>query len=106
MIRRPPRSTRTDTLFPDTTLFRSYANGPLSPGRVAASAGAADFDPAEVCLGRVDLLERANAPILCGAGNACHADAKAAPSGDCDPETAGSDRNPEDRKSTRLNSSH
>src|SRR3546814_10020955 len=27
MIRRPPRSTRTDTLFPDTTLFRSYAKG-------------------------------------------------------------------------------
>src|SRR3546814_13732594 len=27
MIRRPPRSTRTDTLFPYTTLFRS-----LSPG--------------------------------------------------------------------------
>src|SRR3546814_13465410 len=27
MIRRPPRSTRTDTLFPYTTLFRSiYAN--------------------------------------------------------------------------------
>src|SRR3546814_18921020 len=25
MIRRPPRSTRTDTLFPDTTLFRSLA---------------------------------------------------------------------------------
>src|SRR3546814_2290057 len=29
MIRRPPRSTRTDTLFPYTTLFRS-------PGRVLA----------------------------------------------------------------------
>src|SRR3546814_1329165 len=30
MIRRPPRSTRTDTLFPYTTLFRSplYANEP------------------------------------------------------------------------------
>src|SRR3546814_6566514 len=28
MIRRPPRSTRTDTLFPYTTLFRSV--GPLS----------------------------------------------------------------------------
>src|SRR3546814_19006212 len=28
MIRRPPRSTRTDTLFPYTTLFRSaYSNG-------------------------------------------------------------------------------
>src|SRR3546814_18341884 len=26
MIRRPPRSTRTDTLFPYTTLFRSIAN--------------------------------------------------------------------------------
>src|SRR3546814_7076688 len=28
MIRRPPRSTRTDTLFPYTTLFRSYARLP------------------------------------------------------------------------------
>src|SRR3546814_11259490 len=26
MIRRPPRSTRTDTLFPYTTLFRSHAH--------------------------------------------------------------------------------
>src|SRR3546814_2901708 len=26
MIRRPPRSTRTDTLFPYTTLFRSLGN--------------------------------------------------------------------------------
>src|SRR3546814_10583091 len=26
MIRRPPISTRTDTLFPDTTLFRSTAS--------------------------------------------------------------------------------
>src|SRR3546814_2393463 len=25
MIRRPPRTTRTDTLFPYTTLFRSYS---------------------------------------------------------------------------------
>src|SRR3546814_8392784 len=27
MIRRPPRSKRTDTLFPDTTLFRSEIKG-------------------------------------------------------------------------------
>src|SRR3546814_17629494 len=27
MIRRPPRSTRTDTLFPYTTLFRSEGDG-------------------------------------------------------------------------------
>src|SRR3546814_7281828 len=31
MIRRPPRSTRTDTLFPYTTLFRSA--GGLRPGQ-------------------------------------------------------------------------
>src|SRR3546814_7013050 len=30
MIRRPPRSTRTDTLFPYTTLFRSPAIGELA----------------------------------------------------------------------------
>src|SRR3546814_3759859 len=35
MIRRPPRSTRTDTLFPYTTLFRSARNLrlPLLPRR-------------------------------------------------------------------------
>src|SRR3546814_9306199 len=30
MIRRPPRSTRTDTLFPYTTLFRSAEASPLT----------------------------------------------------------------------------
>src|SRR3546814_20292136 len=30
MIRRPPRSTRTDTLFPYTPLFRSFLKGCLS----------------------------------------------------------------------------
>src|SRR3546814_14775194 len=30
MIRRPPRSTRTDTLFPYTTLFRSFVTRPLT----------------------------------------------------------------------------
>src|SRR3546814_13863477 len=34
MIRRPPRSTRTDTLFPYTTLFRSVPKGFLSPENV------------------------------------------------------------------------
>src|SRR3546814_7941885 len=38
MIRRPPRSTRTDTLFPYTTLFRSQI--------IAFESGAADtIDP-------------------------------------------------------------
>src|SRR3546814_14706690 len=40
MIRRPPRSTRTDTLFPYTTLFRSRASG----------AGDADVIPASEAL--------------------------------------------------------
>src|SRR3546814_15095139 len=31
MIRRPPRSTRTDTLFPYTTLFRSLVTRKMSP---------------------------------------------------------------------------
>src|SRR3546814_20199233 len=45
MLRRPPRSTRTDTLFPYTTLFRSLAAGALPPalqqafGALASSLG-------------------------------------------------------------------
>src|SRR3546814_1380372 len=57
MIRRPPRSTRTDTLFPYTTLFRSvlHLENPGNcldrrPGgrgnRVAAGQGHLDFPPA------------------------------------------------------------
>src|SRR3546814_12345998 len=38
MIRRPPRSTRTDTLFPYTTLFRSFVqwSGIFVPAQVPA----------------------------------------------------------------------
>src|SRR3546814_5456091 len=38
MIRRPPRSTRTDTLFPYTTLFRSYSIGSALGPMTAAVA--------------------------------------------------------------------
>src|SRR3546814_9562713 len=34
MIRRPPRSTRTDTLFPYTTLFRSLHEFEVAQGKV------------------------------------------------------------------------
>src|SRR3546814_4625446 len=34
MIRRPPRSTRTDTLFPYTTLFRSPHSRRVAAGRL------------------------------------------------------------------------
>src|SRR3546814_19886376 len=39
MIRRPPRSTRTDTLFPYTTLFRSQRRA-ARPARENAGGGA------------------------------------------------------------------
>src|SRR3546814_3283776 len=42
MIRRPPRSTRTDTLFPYTTLFRSAV-----PGSIAGMVGASGRDDME-----------------------------------------------------------
>src|SRR3546814_13460575 len=46
MIRRPPRSTRTDTLFPYTTLFRSAYHssviGPTWPNRLYYLTGMID----------------------------------------------------------------
>src|SRR3546814_19907852 len=98
MRRRPPRSTRTDTLFPYTTLFRSVGlclptSGVLaqtqqpaptppsagSPGSVQASSSYTDgelqqFASAAIAIQR---LENDSAAALA-----------------------------EDRKSTRLNSSH
>src|SRR6056297_1104054 len=41
MIPRPPRSTRTDTLFPDTTLFRSVAEEKTTKSASAISFWAA-----------------------------------------------------------------
>src|SRR3546814_5393263 len=41
MIRRPPRSTRTDTLFPYTTLFRSPENNYRTPETLGADRLAA-----------------------------------------------------------------
>src|SRR3546814_5773164 len=49
MRRRPPRSTRTDTLFPYTTLVRSYPDRELAinPGQVYGSlSGITAKDPA------------------------------------------------------------
>src|SRR3546814_12439435 len=45
MKRRPPRSTRTDTLFPYTTLFRSASTLLMGPDqRVAPVAGSVDIN--------------------------------------------------------------
>src|SRR3546814_1545461 len=52
MIRRPPRSTRTDTLFPYTTLFRSY-RGSVTSTKLKVSAidvfSAGDFSGGDGC---------------------------------------------------------
>src|SRR3546814_4248416 len=47
MIRRPPRSTRTDTLFPYTTLFRSLVLGERRRrrGRIGPPRGEGDGRP-------------------------------------------------------------
>src|SRR3546814_7236128 len=50
MIRRPPRSTRTDTLFPYTTLFRS-----LGPGLELLLADHLDHDRHEGVAGAAEL---------------------------------------------------
>src|SRR3546814_6014773 len=58
MIRRPPRSTRTDTLFPYTTLFRSVGDHggaqvdrPHHSGAQPVAAGVAAFTPAAAASG-------------------------------------------------------
>src|SRR3546814_20765327 len=51
MIRRPPRSTRTDTLFPYTTLFRSFA-----PHHKMIVRCASEAHVASVYYGLVDAL--------------------------------------------------
>src|SRR3546814_7536851 len=68
MIRRPPRSTRTDTLFPYTTLFRSRAVAlEGDPVRVVALAqldrahggGVAEIDAERECTLAEEVLEAA-----------------------------------------------
>src|SRR3546814_17068841 len=71
MIRRPPRSTRTDTLFPYTTLFRSEEIG----GRDAVRA-AGDF--AAVAVGDARSRLRDDDAAAGAVFGAAHAGAKAA----------------------------
>src|SRR3546814_13817942 len=62
MIRRPPRSTRTDTLFPYTTLFRAVRR--CSPGRGCSNTSSS-------CDGRlVDRRSDAGVPPIDGIGGA------------------------------------
>src|SRR3546814_4026189 len=65
MIRGPPRSTRTDTLFPYTTLFRSYVldRDHLAQHRmlvVLRVVRGGDLDPGELLAGRAELVHVAH----------------------------------------------
>src|SRR3546814_14484976 len=128
MIRRPPRSTRTDTLFPYTTLFRSAILDRASASLPARSRtgligrnGAGKSTLMKAMIGQIEADEGGiemprrtrlgyiaqDAPsgtatpfetVL--AADAERADLLAASENEADPERLG------DRKSTRLNSSH
>src|SRR3546814_14580371 len=84
IIRRPPRSTRTDTLFPYTTLFRSSSDDeiPLVSDPVRKAPKSAS--------------KPKPAPETSSARQPAKANVRYRPGGQ---QTA-------DRKSTRLNSSH
>src|SRR3546814_20318301 len=67
MIRRPPRSTRTDTLFPYTTLFRSLLHAfgmePLDPLRRFGHGKAQSRRDGELGQGKLALVDEQVAQI-------------------------------------------
>src|SRR3546814_2002425 len=113
MIRRPPRSTRTDTLFPYTTRFRSQRveqviDVELEEGLVIETqelqihAGIEVDQPIGIGLGPIDLVatedDRQVGVIEVASAGALGRDTQF-------DRTQRAARRP-DRKSTRLNSSH
>src|SRR3546814_6118325 len=68
MILRPPRSTRTDTLFPYTTLFRSIERAP-APGAHVRRQGE-DVRAGDQLLAKGTLLGAAEIAILASQGYA------------------------------------
>src|SRR3546814_10996847 len=97
MIRRPPRSTRTDTLFPYTTLFRSMIRSGAPDAAAAVMLGGIRKMPKDMVLwtGLGDALAQHDGGVVSPASLFAFRRAMAlAP------------KHPGDRKSTRLNSSH
>src|SRR5688572_31630703 len=84
MIRRPPRS----TLFPYTTLFRSVRCGPLG------------------MKGQMDAIVEPDADTQGEKRRRSHPHVETEPAGDPQNQQQGPGVGQEDRKSTRLNSSH
>src|SRR3546814_10901483 len=99
MIRRPPRSTRTDTLFPYTTLFRSGGISSESPRSARVSMGV----PGLKVIVRFLALNMSAAPLLAAQSLLEQRNDQG------DGDQHGGDQIQIlglDRKSTRLNSSH
>src|SRR3546814_4519299 len=120
MIRRPPRSTRTDTLFPYTTLFRSIDLRCGKPHRLDPETRLYPVDAQLEEPGEMPGIARrprrshhdqllARIDALAAQDGGAHAEATLLEIGDkivdeiADHLFDGLDR---DRKSTRLNSSH
>src|SRR3546814_14845236 len=96
MIRRPPRSTRTDTLFPYTTLFRSEGPRPRDDASVTPDAALLQGHGVE--------HRRGNARAL--GGKLVGRWWNFLGPGGADAEASSEHQCAQDRKSTRLNSSH
>src|SRR3546814_18801797 len=102
MILRPPRSTRTDTLFPYTTLFRSFRGqdaaetlaSVLGAGLIGDTAIVSSFGAESAVLLHLVTRVAPDIPVLF------------LDTGKHFPETLAYRDALADRKSTRLNSSH
>src|SRR3546814_2378132 len=97
MIRRPPRSTRTDTLFPYTTLFRSGATAETFRWRISLARIEKDgpFSAFPGITRWITLIEGGGFTLDFSDGSRLDVLAPFVPH-----------RFDGDRKSTRLNSSH
>src|SRR3546814_11675219 len=105
MTRPPPRSTLTDTLFPDTTRFRSTgpSGGPPSPVVEGHSPGAGEpLREGDAGAGAEDSAVSVEDPTRATEP----AEPVEEPSGALSEPEAEPGNASEDRKSTRLNSSH
>src|SRR3546814_19338263 len=113
MIRRPPRSTRTDTLFPYTTLFRSRDGEDDAARHIAFDRERVAADE-QIVGGEFRRIGRRRCEAIAGGGDSALDDERAsdiAREASADRvEARGGDGSGEadmarDRKSTRLNSS-
>src|SRR3546814_13642006 len=98
MLRRPPRSTRTDTLFPYTTLFRSAIEAAGGGGDGTGLARRIGPDRQRHVARKIEVALDGEAERQPQRGDL--GEAERTKFGTAEPQVG------EDRKSTRLNSSH